>query len=83
MLERVASGLWRVLARVREFHADQVELHERLLLLNRPWEEALLHWCGDGDDAELHGHLAPPADGRRHSVTNRGWCPCHRAGSLR
>jgi hypothetical protein len=62
------SGVWRTL---REVWAGQVELQERLLLLNRPWEEQFLHWA----DGELHGTVAPPADGRRRSVTGQGWCP--------
>jgi hypothetical protein len=65
---RVARA-WRAF---QEFLAGQRELQERLLLINRPWEEELLHW---GPDGELHGHLAPPADGRRRSVTQDGWCP--------
>jgi hypothetical protein len=55
--------------------ADQVELQERLALLNRPWEEEFLHWVGEGPDRRLHGTLPPPRTGRRHSVTARGWCP--------
>ena len=62
------TGFWKAL---REFWADQVELHERLIVLNRPWEEEFLHWV----DGELHGSLTPPADGRRRSTTRRGWCP--------
>ena len=60
---------WRGL---REFLAVQVELHERAALLDRPWEEDLLHWAGDG--RELHGRLAPPP-GRGRSTTSSGWCP--------
>jgi hypothetical protein len=62
------TAVWRTL---RRFWADQLELQERLLLLNRPWEEEFLHWA----DGELHGSVPPPADGRRRSVTGRGWCP--------
>jgi hypothetical protein len=61
--------------RIRRFVADQAELHERLALLNRPWEETFLHWSGDADDLHLHGHVSPPRDGRRRSVTRGGWCP--------
>jgi len=60
--------MWKALS---AFWAEQNELQERLLLLNRPWEEEYLHWA----DGELHGSEAPPADGRRHSVTRSGWCP--------
>ena len=62
------TGVWRAL---RAFWAEQNELQERLLLLNRPWEEEYLHWA----DGELHGSVPPPADGRRRSVTRSGWCP--------
>ena len=61
--------LWRGF---REFLAVQVELHERAALLDRPWEEELLHWAGDG--RELHGRLVPPP-GRGRSTTSSGWCP--------
>jgi hypothetical protein len=62
---------WRA---VREFCAVQVELNERRALLDRPWEQDLLHWA----DGELHGSVVPPADGRRRGVTTGGWCPCPR-----
>jgi hypothetical protein len=62
--------MWRS---VREFCAVQVELQERLILADRPWEQELLHWA----DGELHGRVAPPDDGRRRSVTADGWCACH------
>jgi hypothetical protein len=64
----------RLLARLRHFNATQIELHERLLLLNRPWEEHFLHWSWNGYDWQLHGHLPPPS-GRRRSTTSTGWCP--------
>ncbi|PZS33679.1 MAG: hypothetical protein DLM59_06110 [Pseudonocardiales bacterium] len=74
--------LARVLARLREFHATQLELHDRLLLADRPWEEDFLHWACDGQDWHLHGHLSPPPDGRRHSTTPAGWCPaCRRTAA--
>lgn len=47
-------------------------MRQRRALLNRPWEEDLLHWAKDGT---LHGHVPPPIDGHRHSTTNDGWCP--------
>lgn len=62
-----------VLRGLRAFLSEQTELQERLLLLNRPWEEELLHWSAA--DGGLHGSVAPPADGRRRSVTASGWCP--------
>ena len=65
---------WRAL---QDFWAVQVELQERLVVLNRPWEQELLHWS----DGELHGCIQPPADGRRRSVTAGGWCACPRISS--
>ena len=69
------SAIARGLAWVRRHAAVQVALHERRALLERPWEEDLLHWHQDGDRWELHGRHAPPADGRRRSTTRDGWCP--------
>lgn len=74
---RADEPVARTLGRLREFNATQVELHERLLLLNRPWEEELMHWAYDGHAWELHGHQLPPP-GRGHSVTASGWCPGRR-----
>jgi hypothetical protein len=64
---------------VRDFWAGQVELHERMALLDRPWEQETLHWA----DGTLHGRVAPPADGRRRGVTSGGWCACHRGARTR
>lgn len=61
--------LWRA---ARAAAAECNEASERVWLLNHPWEEEFLHWAGGGD--RLHGHLTPPAAGRRHSVTRSGWC---------
>ena len=57
---------------LRTFYTEYKRLYERRELLNRPWEEEFLHFAFDG---RLHGHLPPPDDGRRHSVTSDGWCP--------
>lgn len=65
-------GVWW--DRWRAFCAETCELQERLLLLDRPWEEELLHWAGGDDEGLLHGHRVPSGR-RRHSVTSRGWCP--------
>lgn len=51
------------------FFTQGIELQERLLLINRPWEEGLLHRSADG---QLHGHTAP--HGGQHSTTDSGWC---------
>ena len=69
-MSRVASA-WRA---VRDLWDVQVELQERLALLDRPWEQEMLHWV----DGELHGRTAPPADSRRRGVTAGGWCTCPR-----
>lgn len=58
--------------RIHQFWTEQNEIQERLLLLNRPWEEDFTHWAQDG---HLHGHLTPPDNGKRNSVTSTGWCP--------
>ena len=51
--------------------SEGIEWQERLLLLNRPWEEELLHWDRAGT---IHGTLQPPERGGS-SVTSTGWCP--------
>ena len=71
----ISDRLRRLGVALREFDAEVTELHERQRLLNRPWEEEFLHWAYDGRQWHLHGHVAPPADGRRRSVTRGGWCP--------
>jgi hypothetical protein len=43
------AGAWRAF---QEFLAGQLELQERLALINRPWEEEFFHW---GPDDALHG----------------------------
>jgi hypothetical protein len=61
---------------LRQFAATQRELEERRRLLDRPWEEDLLHWHRDADGSvTLHGEVPPPRDGRRRSTTPEGWCP--------
>jgi hypothetical protein len=60
---------------LRDYFAVYKRLHEHQALRNRPWEEDFLHWSLDG---ELHGHLPPPQQGRRHSVASDGWCPGRR-----
>jgi len=62
----------RILARLREFTAVQLDLAERRDLRDRPWEEEFLHWATDGT---LHGHRLPPPG--RHSTTRSGWCTGH------
>ncbi len=61
--------------RLHQFWIEQNEIQERLLLTNRPWKEEFIHWAHDGLHWHLHGHLTPPDDGRRRSVTSTGWCP--------
>jgi hypothetical protein len=74
LLVVVPRFLREVLQRLRDFHANQVELHERALLRSSPWFEDFLHWSFDGEEWQLHGHLPPPG-GRVRSVTADGWCP--------
>jgi hypothetical protein len=64
---RLCARLW---TQLRRFHDEQVETHQRLWLLNNPWEEDFLHWAADGT---LHGTRAP-LPGRRRGVTKGGWC---------
>ncbi len=71
---------WRAF---RRFHGDQVELWERMILINRPWEEEFLHWAFDGDSWQLHGSVPPPLGRRRYSVTGSGWCPALAASRWR
>jgi hypothetical protein len=73
--DETAATSSRLLASARRRLAEQAELHERISLRNRPWEEAFLHWSGDPDNPRLHGRIAPPRDGHRRSVTRSGWCP--------
>lgn len=67
--------LTRIWSAVRRFVAEQTEIQERRLLLNRPWEEEFLHWVGEGDNRRLHGHIPPPEFRQGFSVTRGGWCP--------
>jgi hypothetical protein len=62
---------WRAIS---DAAAECNEASERVWLLNHPWEEEFLHWVGHGESRRLHGHLTPPANGRRYSVTRGGWC---------
>lgn len=68
----VRERLRAALRALRGFWSEQRRLHERQQLRLRPWEEEFLHFALDG---RLHGHLPPPGDGRRYSVTAEGWCP--------
>jgi hypothetical protein len=72
----------RVLGRLREAQAAQLELQERVMLRRQPWLEDLLHWSYDGEEWHLHGSRMPPRDVRRRtvsrSVTRSGWCPGQR-----
>jgi hypothetical protein len=74
-----ASLLADLVAKLRDLHARQTEIAQRLDLLNRPWEEDMLHWSWNGERWELHGRRSPPPDGRRRSMTDQGWCPACRS----
>jgi len=75
-VKRLAS---RLVAWLRERKDVQLELCERRVLLNRPWEEDFVHWAYDGSGWHLHGHLLPPRGKGRRSTTSRGWCPALRS----
>lgn len=78
-MAEVGRSLGRLLGRLRSAWELSAELHARAALVDRPWEEEVLHWCADGRGWRLHGHLVPPADGRRRSTTPEGWCPGRRS----
>ncbi len=78
-VKRLAS---RLVTWLRERKDVQLELCERRVLLNRPWEEDFVHWAYDGSGWHLHGHLLPPHAKSRRSTTSRGWCPALRATEL-
>ena len=66
---------------LRGFFADVSEANQRLALIQQPWLEDFVHWCGDGEDAVLHGYRS--FRGRRSpAVTSSGWC-LGRSGSVR
>lgn len=69
----------RVLIRLCQWLCERTAAHRELLerhqLLDRPWEEDLLHWSHDGQHWRLHGHVLPPPNRRRRSTTRTGWCP--------
>ncbi|MGH3897945.1 MAG: hypothetical protein ACRDTA_06745 [Pseudonocardiaceae bacterium] len=65
-------GLWW--DSMREAARDYAELHERRVLLRRPWEEEFLHWALEPDGWRLHGRVWPPNARRRYGVTRTGWC---------
>ena len=71
---RARRRLGRVFTPLCGFTVPEVEQAERQRLLDRPWEEEFLHWAHDGWRWRLHGHLPPPADGRRLGTTATGWC---------
>lgn len=62
----------RVLSGLRRHWSAYQELRERAWLMQRPWQEEVLHWGADG---HLHGHLAPAPGARNDSTTSDGWCP--------
>jgi hypothetical protein len=73
ILEALIAGSHRLWRRFRQFNADQVEIRQRLWLINRPWEEEFLHWAYDGHQWQLHGFRTPP-DNRHRATTSSGWC---------
>lgn len=73
--DEVAGAVLRWLTvaagRLRCGWAEQVELQERWLLRQRPWEELFVHWYDDGHAVHLHGRIVPHTR-RRLSVTSTG-----------
>ncbi|MBV8997355.1 MAG: hypothetical protein JO287_27495 [Pseudonocardiales bacterium] len=75
MIRSLPTLLGRLIDRLRQVLADVRELEERRALLDRPWEEDLLHWAHGEQGWQLHGQFIPPARRRTSSATSRGWCP--------
>ena len=71
----MSTRAWR---RLWDLAIAGIEWQERLLLLNRPWEEELTHWASDGQHWTLHGTHPPPVRTGHHSTTSTGWCPGRR-----
>lgn len=74
---RVLHRTRQLMVRLREFAEIQTELHERMLLLEQPWREELVHWSYDGHQWRLHGDTVPSACEHLTSLTRSGWCPMH------
>ncbi|WP_375486315.1 hypothetical protein [uncultured Jatrophihabitans sp.] len=58
---------------LRTFFASVSEANQRVALIQQPWLEDFVHWCGDGEDAVLHGHRSFRGK-RSPAVTSSGWC---------
>ncbi len=56
--------LGRVAGALREFNAANVELWERYLRAQRPWEATWLHWVRTSQGDRLEGDILPPHGGR-------------------
>lgn len=64
---------------LRNLRAQLLELEERRMLVEHPWEEEFLHWSLDGGKWCLHGKLIPPQRKAWRSTTCGGWCPARSA----
>lgn len=58
---RPASRAIRAAAAFREFNAANVELWERYLRAQRPWEADWLHWVRTPGGWRLEGTVLPPS----------------------
>lgn len=63
---KLMQAVWRIVG-------DVYELEQRRVLIDRPWEEDILHWVREQDGWGLHGHL-PPSRARCPCPTSTGWC---------
>ena len=55
----------RLLRALRRINADQLDLWERWVRAQRPWESDWLHWeRAENGDWYLTGEVAPPRTGR-------------------
>ncbi|MQA13750.1 MAG: hypothetical protein GEV09_06120 [Pseudonocardiaceae bacterium] len=54
------ARLGRVLAALREFNAANVELWDRYLRAQRPWEATYLHWVRSPRGWRIEGSILPP-----------------------
>lgn len=57
---RLASTAARATEAFREFNATNVELWERYLRAQRPWEADWLHWVRTSGGWRLEGTVLPP-----------------------
>lgn len=55
----------RLLRALRQMNSEQVELWERWVRAQRPWEADWMHWVRDADgEWHLQGNVVPPRANR-------------------